>query len=103
MTEPAARAWYVLLHTRGPAVPDGETVGDQPGISEHFAFLARRAEAGQLVAAGPMGDSLDNGMTVLEVDSFDEAERLAREDDQAVASGVLAVEVRPWHVRMSRL
>ena len=98
-----ASTWYVLLHTAGPAVPAGGSVGEHPGIAEHFAFLARRAEAGQLVAAGPFGDSLDDGMTVLDVESLDEAERLAREDDQAVVTGVLNVEVRPWNVRMSRL
>jgi uncharacterized protein YciI len=103
MSEPPSRTWYVLLHSRGPAVPDGEGVGDQPGIAEHFAFLRRRVDAGQLVAAGPLGDSLDNGMTVLEVDSLEEAERLARLDDLAVVNGVLSVQVRPWNVRMARL
>ncbi|HJQ43373.1 MAG TPA: YciI family protein [Jatrophihabitantaceae bacterium] len=98
-----ANTWYVLLHTAGPAVPAGSSVGEQPGIAEHFAFLARRADAGQLVAAGPFGDSLDDGMTVLDVESLEEAERLAREDDQAVVSGVLDVAVRTWNVRMSRV
>lgn len=103
MSEAPARTWYVLLHSRGPAVPDGEGVGDQPGISEHFAFLRRRADAGQLVAAGPLGDSPDNGMTVLDVDSLDEAERLAHVDDLSVVNGVLSVQVRPWNVRMARV
>jgi uncharacterized protein YciI len=101
MSEPST--WYVLMHTPGPAVPAGEAVFEQPGIAEHFAFLQRRADAGELVAAGPFADTPDGaGMTVLDVASLEEAERLAREDDQAVATGVLAVSVRPWLIRMTR-
>jgi uncharacterized protein YciI len=102
MTEEPARTWYVLQHTRGPAVPDGEDVFDQPGIAEHYAFLRRRSEAGELVAAGPLLDERGAGMTILDVASADEARRLATVDDQAVATGVLDVAVRPWHVVMVR-
>jgi uncharacterized protein YciI len=101
MSDPTT--WYVLLHTPGPAVPDGEKVFEQPGIAEHFAFLQRRADAGELVAAGPFGDAPDGaGMTVLDVPSLEDADRLAREDDQSVVTGVLAVSVRPWLVRLAR-
>ena len=86
------------MHTPGPAVGDGESVADHPGMQEHFAFLDRMVDAGRLVAAGPLGDVPGEGMTVLAAESADEAERLAREDDQAVATGVLAVRVRPWRV-----
>jgi uncharacterized protein YciI len=41
-------------------------------------------------------------MTVLDVESAEEAERLAREDDLSVVAGVLEVTVRPWHVVMAR-
>jgi len=101
MSDPTT--WYVLLHTPGPAVPQGQKVFDQPGIAEHFAFLQRRTAAGELVAAGPFADAPDGaGMTVLDVPTLEDAERLAREDDQAVVTGVLAVTVRPWLVRVTR-
>jgi uncharacterized protein YciI len=96
------RTWFVLLHTRGPAVVEGESVFEHPGIAEHFAFLQRRAMAGELVAAGPLPDEPGNGMTVLAVADVDTATRLATEDDQAVVNGVLEVQVRPWHVVMAR-
>ena len=100
MTEP--RTMYVLFHTRGPAVPDGTSVFDHPDITEHYAFLQRRAAAGELVAAGPLPEAPGNGMTVLEVADLDEAKRLAVEDDQAVVKGVLNVRVAPWLVVMAR-
>jgi hypothetical protein len=36
-------------------------------MAEHYAFLRRRAEAGELVAAGPLLDVTGAGMTVLDV------------------------------------
>jgi len=100
MSEP--QEWYVLHHAPGPAVEDEQSVFDHPGIGEHFAFLRRRAAAGELVAAGPLADVRGQGMTVLDVASLTEATRLATEDDLAVVNGVLSVQVRPWTVVMSR-
>ena len=96
------RIWYVLLHTRGPAVDEGQSVFEHPGIGEHYAFLQRRATAGELVAAGPLTDEPGSGMTVLALPDLDTATRLATEDDQAVVTGVLRVQVRPWQVVMAR-
>ena len=75
---------------------------EHPGIAEHYAFLQRRAMAGELVAAGPLPDEPGNGMTVLALADLDTATRLATEDDQAVVNGVLQVQVRPSQVVMVR-
>ena len=96
------RIWYVLLHTRGPTVDEGQSVFEHPGIAEHYAFLQRRMAAGELVAAGPLTDEPGNGMTVLALADLETATRLATEDDQAVVNGVLQVQVRPWQVVMAR-
>lgn len=98
----APRTWFVLLHTRGPAVDEGQSVFEHPGIAEHYAFLQRRSAAGELVAAGPLPDEPGSGMTVLAVDDLDTAARLATEDDQAVVGGVMRVQVRPWQVVMAK-
>jgi uncharacterized protein YciI len=98
----APRTWFVLLHTRGAAVAEGQSVFDHPGIAEHYAFLQRRMSAGELVAAGPLPDEPGSGMTVLSVADLETATRLATEDDQAVVNGVLQVRLRPWHVVMAR-
>ncbi|MEP6650829.1 MAG: YciI family protein [Lapillicoccus sp.] len=96
------RTWYVLLHTRGPAVEAGQSVFEHPGISEHYAFLQRRVAAGELVAAGPLPDEPGSGMTVLAIADLDTATRMATQDDQAVVQGVLRVQVRPWQVVMAK-
>jgi uncharacterized protein YciI len=97
------RTWYVLQHSRGPAVAEGQSVFDHPGIEEHYAFLQRRLAAGELVAAGPLLDERGSGLTILDVGSQEEATRLATVDDRSVATGVLDVAVRPWQVVMARI
>lgn len=99
MAEP--RTWYVLLHSPGPAVPDGQSVFEHPGMAEHFGFLQRQAEAGRLIAAGPLADTGGDGMTVIEAASIEQARQLAEQDDQSVVSGVLTVTVRPWQVMLA--
>ncbi|WP_432992943.1 YciI family protein [Dactylosporangium sp. CA-233914] len=101
MTRP--RTWYVLQHRPGPAATPGVRITDQPGFEQHLAFLHRRAEDGTLVAAGPYDDDLGDegdGMTVLAAASYDDARRLAEQDDEAVRAGLLAVTVRTWSVVM---
>lgn len=96
------RTWFVLHHVAGPAVPAGASVFEQPAIGEHVEFLQRRIAAGELVAAGPLPNDPNEGMTVLDVASLEEAQRLATQDDGAVVAGVLQVTVRPWRVVMAR-
>ncbi|MDQ7905087.1 SRPBCC domain-containing protein [Phytohabitans sp. ZYX-F-186] len=101
---PEGPVWLVLSHTAGPALPAGEPVFGQPDFAEHIAFVRRLRERGVLVAAGSL-DRVSTGMTVIRVpDPADVAAyvRLAQYDDQAVARGLLMVEVRPWHVALER-
>ena len=96
------RIWYVLQHQPGPAVPQGSSAFEHPGITDHYAFLKRLAEAGDLVAAGPLVDQDGAGMTIIEADSEEDARLTATEDDESVVNGVLTVTVRPWRVVMAR-
>ena len=96
-------SWFALVHTPGPALPDGESIFDHPSFAEHFAFLERLHERGLLVAAGPVDPERGEGMAILRVlpehGDVDVAE-LALTDDPCVAGGFLQAEVRPWSVRL---
>jgi uncharacterized protein YndB with AHSA1/START domain/uncharacterized protein YciI len=97
--------WLALLHTEGPALPDGESIFAQPDFAEHVAFLQRLEKEGVLVAAGPIDlPGMATGMTVIRVpDPADAATyvRMAHEDDQSVVRGLLQVRVQPWHVQLT--
>jgi uncharacterized protein YciI len=95
--------WVALLHRPADPAAAGSVFAD-PRFADHLAFLQRMAEAGYLVAAGPLADRPGEGMTVLRLpgpDRLEEATRLAAEDDVSVATGFFTVEVRPWRVVMN--
>ncbi len=99
--DPSAETWVALLHHPGPAAPTEGTIFDDPRFALHVEFLGRMREAGYLVAAGPLPDEPGAGLTVLRLPGAgqaDKARKLATEDDQSVAGGLLAVTVRPWQV-----
>jgi uncharacterized protein YciI len=98
-----AFTWVALLHRPGPDAPPDGTVFDDPRFAEHVAFLRRMHEAGHLVAAGPLTDDPGHGMTILRLPGADQllrATQLATQEDKSVATGLLAVTVRPWDVIM---
>jgi uncharacterized protein YciI len=100
-SDPPAETWVALLHQPGPAAPTEGTIFDDPRFAWHVEFLGRMREAGYLVAAGPLADEPGAGLTVLRLPGAEQAEwarKLATEDDQSVAGGLLAVTVRPWQV-----
>lgn len=103
----ADETWVALLHRPGPAAPAEGSVFDDPRFGDHVAFVHRMADAGYLMAAGPMitaeGAPTSEGMTILRLPGagrYEEAERLAREDDASVAGGLFEVSVRRWQVVM---
>jgi len=101
--EDTGDTWVALLHRPGSAAPVSGTPFDDPRFGEHVAFLRRMHEAGYLVAAGPLADAAGEGMTILRLPGaggLSAATRLATEDDISVATGFLAVTVRPWQVLM---
>jgi uncharacterized protein YndB with AHSA1/START domain/uncharacterized protein YciI len=95
---------FVVLHHRpGPGAVRDVPLLTQPGFADHLAFLSRLEKRRLVMAAGPFPDSAGEGMTVLRLPAelgLAEATRLATQDDQSVASGFLAVEVKPWQVVM---
>ena len=95
--------WVVLQHRPTDYSGCGEAVLADPRFGDHLAFLRRMAESGYLVSAGPLADRPGEGMTVLRLpgeDRYDEAVRLATQDDASVAGGFFTVDVRPWRVVM---
>jgi uncharacterized protein len=100
-TTPGPAQWQVLLHTPGPRWDPARRAAEQPGIEQHYAFVAGLLERGLLVAAGPFRDVDGHGMTVTRFPSLDAAEHAATREDPSVAGGLLAVRVRPWSVVMT--
>jgi uncharacterized protein YciI len=102
--DPAAEAsWFVMRHTPGPALKEGDSVFAHPGFAEHVAFLERLNSRGLLLAAGPLPEEPGSGMTIVRVPAGDDVDvhDLATRDDLSVVEGVLCVDVSPWAVRLT--
>ena len=66
--------WVALFHRPAdPSVAGG--VFADPRFGDHLAFLERMAEAGYLVAAGPLSDRPGEGMTILRLPGEDRLDR----------------------------
>ncbi len=95
----ADEAWYVLMHEYGPGWDQTAGEANQAGIERHHAYLAACLEAGSLVLAGPFSDE-SGGLVILDVESLAEAEEIANQDP-AVQSGMLKVEIKRWLTPLS--
>jgi len=100
-----AYTWVALVHRPGPEAPGHGPLFADPRFAEHTRFLERMRQEGYLVAAGPLPDEPETGMTILRLPGegrLAEATRLATEEDRSVKGGFFNVSVRPWRVMMSR-
>lgn len=88
---------YVLgLLRKGPNSAQG-TKEEAAKIQEgHLANIRKMAEAGKLIVAGPMGDNGDlRGIFIFDAKSPEEVRDMINQDP-AIQSGRLVVELHPW-------
>lgn len=71
-----------------------DPVGSQRLRPLHLAYLDGLRQAGKVLMAGPFVDG-DGGMVMYDVESLEEAKRLASEDP-LVKAGVRSLELRAW-------
>jgi uncharacterized protein YciI len=84
------RAYVLVILKTGPTrVPDGAERDEM--FKGHFANIARRAEEGKLIAAGPL-DGVDGwrGLFVFAVPTIEEARELASTDPVIVKGEMVA-------------
>lgn len=63
----------------------------------HMANIARLAEAGTLIVAGPFLDTGElRGIYIFKVKTIEEARQLT-ETDPAIQAGSLVMELKPWY------
>lgn len=93
---PELETLYAVFLVKGTAWTAESTPEVLRTQEEHLAHLARLAEEGKSVAAGPFLDGGDlRGLVLLRAPDAETASRWA-EADPAVISGRLACQIRPW-------
>ena len=86
--------WFGMLK-KGPN-RDQDSVAAQKIQSGHLTHLNKMMDMGKLLVAGPFGDDGDwRGILIFDAKSKEEVMELA-EQDPAIKSGRLILEVHPW-------
>lgn len=94
---------YVLQLTPRMHEANPWTDTDNGVIRQHFARLAKAADAGQVILAGRTTERLDRtfGLVIFEAES-EEAARLFMESDPAVAANIMSATLHPYSVALYR-
>ena len=102
MQPPAPRPpIYMVEYEAGPAYLPGRPFAEQPGLSEHGAYMDQLHDSGILIFGGPFFDDLDplvmTGASIfLDVESETEAREIGNRDP-AITHGLLTVvDVMPF-------
>jgi uncharacterized protein YciI len=102
---PNMESYQLVLLKRGPAWTPEVTPAVEELQKQHLGHLQKMAAAGHMVIAGPFSDQQDvgkRGACLYRVGSVEEARALA-EQDPAVRSGRLVVEVVTWWVEKGHM
>ena len=94
--------FLVRLVPPRPSFPWDMTGEEQALMSRHAAYLRELTAKGACLVAGPVLDpAYPWGLAILDVESEDEARRIAYLDPTVVA-GLNTVDLWPMHVSMER-
>ena len=89
--------YYMALLKKGPKWSPEVTEGTKRVQAAHLANIEKLVDEGKMILAGPFLDEWEvRGIFVYKVDSMEEAIALT-EQDPAVISGRLSLEVHPWY------
>jgi uncharacterized protein YciI len=94
-------SYYAVIREAGPGWTDGKGITEQPGISDHAAFMSVLGDEGLVLFGGPLaGTEHGRVRALLIVNADNEAEihrRLA--DDPWVPTDQLhTVSIEPWNI-----
>jgi uncharacterized protein len=93
--------WIYFLHPPRDGFAASMTDEERETFDRHFEYLELLLGQGVLVLAGPTLGEINTGIAVFEADDEDAARRIMAEDP-AIASGVVAGELRPMRVSLLR-
>jgi len=91
-------AFIYLMKPRRASLADDASVEEEERLGEHFAYLQRALEEGELILAGPCLDG-EFGVVVFRAPSEQEAAEFM-EGDPAVKHGLMTAELHAFRVSL---
>jgi uncharacterized protein YciI len=92
---------YAVTRQAGPGWTDGKGAFDQPGASDHAAFMATLAGEGFVLFAGPLAGS-EHGriraLLIADAPSETEIHRRLADDPWARPPRLVTTSIEPWNL-----
>ena len=91
---------FAVIREAGPAWGDGG-IYEQPGASEHAAFMNALAASGFILLAGPLAGTEHGRVRVLLIvnaDDEDEIHRRLAEDPWVPMEQLVTATIEPWQI-----
>jgi uncharacterized protein len=97
---------FAVQREAGPAWMEGKGAFEQPGVTDHAAFMSGLADDGLILAAGPLAGTESGRIRVLLIaDTDDEVgivQRLA-DDPWERAGQIITTSIEPWTLLVGAL
>jgi uncharacterized protein len=97
---------FAVHREAGPAWTEGKGAFDQPGVSDHAAFMNGLAEDGLILAAGPLAGTESGSIRVLLIADADHDEEIAQRlaaDPWELAGRITTTRIEPWSLVVGTL
>jgi uncharacterized protein YciI len=94
-------SYFAVIREAGPAWTDGRGITEQPGVSDHAAFMNTLADERFVLFAGPLAGS-EHGriraLLMINTDSEAEIHRRLADDPWVPTEQLVTTSVEPWNL-----
>jgi uncharacterized protein YciI len=97
---------FAVNREAGPAWTEGNGAFDQPGVTDHTAFMNGLAEDGLIIAAGPLAGTEHSRIRVLLIAESDHEAEIAQHlaaDPWELAGRITTTRIEPWTLLVGAL
>jgi uncharacterized protein len=94
-------SYYAAIREAGPGWTGNRGVMEQPGVSDHAAFMTRLAEEGFVLFAGPLAGT-EHGrlraMLIVDAESEADIEKRLADDPWTGSERLQITSIEPWTI-----
>ena len=94
-------SYFAVVREAGPAWTDGSGISQQPGVSDHAAFMNLLTEEDFVLFGGPLAGTEDGRLRVLlivDAESEQDIQGRLADDPWARTQQLLTVSIEPWKI-----
>jgi uncharacterized protein YciI len=94
-------SYFAVIREAGPAWADRKGIMEQPGVSDHAAFMNALGDEGLVLFAGPLAGT-EHGrvraLLIIDAEGEDEIDRRLADDPWSSTRQLQVTSIEPWNV-----